>query len=207
MVVFLVMRLMEIYKKLWISVWSYYAVTLMPVLGIIQVGGQSMADRYTYLPSLGPLLIIGVMAANVYEKVSAFDRQRVMLRMAAFFIALAMLVPLSYAAIRQMSIWKNSVVLWSYVVEKEPEKVPLAYNNLGEAYESKRQLDKAIEQYQAALRLKPDLAEAHFNLGLIYLDNGSKDMAKREFELGLKSKPDNLRAQQILNSIISQSNR
>ena len=54
-------------QKLWLSVWGFYIVTLIPVLGILQVGGQSMADRYTYLPSLGPFLVMGLIAAWVCE--------------------------------------------------------------------------------------------------------------------------------------------
>jgi hypothetical protein len=66
-------------QKLWMSVWSYYVIAMLPVLGIVQVGDQAMADRYTYLPSLRPLLVIGLIAAKVYEKVSALTRRRVML--------------------------------------------------------------------------------------------------------------------------------
>jgi Tfp pilus assembly protein PilF len=66
-------------------------------------------------------------------------------------------------------------------------------------------IDMAIEQYKAALSLKPDYAEAHFNLGLIYLNNGASDMARTEFELVLRSKPNHYKAQQLLN-FISQSN-
>ena len=50
------------------SVWGYYVVTLLPVLGIVQVGGQAMADRYTYLPGLGPFLIAGLVTAWSWEK-------------------------------------------------------------------------------------------------------------------------------------------
>ena len=56
-------------QKLWLSAWVFYVVTLVPVIGIIQVGNQAMADRYTYLPSLGPFLIAGLCAAWIAEKV------------------------------------------------------------------------------------------------------------------------------------------
>ena len=55
-------------QKLWLSAWGYYVITLLPVLGIVQVGLQSMADRYTYLPSLGPFLVIGIMASWVWAR-------------------------------------------------------------------------------------------------------------------------------------------
>lgn len=60
-------------RQVWLSVWSYHVVTLLPVIGIVQVGSQAMADRYTYLPSLGPFLTIGLMTAWVSVKV---DRLR-----------------------------------------------------------------------------------------------------------------------------------
>src|SRR5208337_114159 len=57
-------------QKLWLTVWGIYVVTLLPVLGIVQVGNQSMADRYMYLPSLGPFLIMGLIAAWIWAKVN-----------------------------------------------------------------------------------------------------------------------------------------
>jgi tetratricopeptide (TPR) repeat protein len=68
---------------------------------------------------------------------------------------------------------------------------------------SKGLADRAIEQYQTALILKPDLAEPHFNLGLIYLNSGAMDMARREFELGLKINPNDYKARQVLNNVNS----
>jgi hypothetical protein len=58
-------------QKLWLTVWGYYVITLLPVLGIVQVGSQAMADRYTYLPSLGPFFIMGLITAEIYERVTS----------------------------------------------------------------------------------------------------------------------------------------
>jgi hypothetical protein len=63
-------------QKLWLSVWVYYVITLLPVLGIVQVGRQAMADRYMYLPSLGPFLMLGLLSAWVSVKVNALVRWR-----------------------------------------------------------------------------------------------------------------------------------
>jgi len=139
--------------KLWVSVWSYYVIMLIPVLGIVQVGGQSMADRFTYLPSLAPFLIVGLLAAKGYEKVSALKRWRVTLKMTCFFIAMTIFTSLSYATIRQIAIWKNSIVFWNYVLAKEPTRIPQAYFNLGHAYLDDGQFDLGIEQYRTAIRL------------------------------------------------------
>ena len=62
-------------QKLWLSGWGYYVVTLLPVIGIVQVGGQAMADRYTYLPGLGPFLITGCAAAWLFDRMNASKKR------------------------------------------------------------------------------------------------------------------------------------
>jgi tetratricopeptide (TPR) repeat protein len=176
-------------QKLWMAVWSYYVITLIPVLGIVQVGFQSMADRYTYLPSLGPFLLIGIMAATIYEKVSALKQQRVIAKVTSFLIVTSILVCLSYTTIRQIGIWNNSIVFWNYVIHKEPSRMALPHYDLGNAYLSKGLLDKAIEQYRIALSLKPDYAKAHFNLGNTYWAKGRLEMAIEQYETTLKLRP------------------
>jgi tetratricopeptide (TPR) repeat protein len=178
-------------QRLWISAWGYYVMTLAPVLGIAQVGSQAMADRYTYLPSLGPFLIAGVIAAKLYEKVTALNRWRVIAGAASVFIAATAVVSLSYVTIKQIGIWRNSILLWNYVIDKEPSGVPVAHNNLGEAYKSRGQLDKAIEQYQTALRLNPDYAEARNNLANEYASKGLSDSAVAEYQSALRLNPEN----------------
>ena len=177
-------------QKLWLLAWGYFVITLLPVLGLIQVGNQSMADRYTYLPSLGPFLIIAVMASIINEKLTALSHRRMFLRMAGPSLALGMLMLLSYAAIVQIGIWKDNFIFWSYVVEKEPGGASVAHNNLGIAYASQGQLDRAISEYQTALRLAPSDAKAHYNLGLTYAAQGQLDRAIPEYQTALRLKPD-----------------
>ncbi len=139
-------------QRLWMSVWSYYVITLIPVLGIIQVGDQSMADRYTYLPSLGPFLLIGLTASKAYEKVSAFNRWRVTLKIASSLIALGMLAALSYATVQQLGIWKNDITFWNYVIEEEPS-VGIAHFNLGVVYMANGFNDMARKEFESALAI------------------------------------------------------
>jgi tetratricopeptide (TPR) repeat protein len=176
-------------RKLWLAVWGYYGVTLMPVIGIVQVGAQSMADRYTYLPSLGPFLIIGLIAATTYEKLSASDRWRVMVRMAGFGIAVILLISLSYATIRQIGIWKNNIVFWKYIAEKSP-LFPDVHNSLACAYSDEGQLDNAIEQYRTAISLKPDYLEAYNNLANAYSSKGQFDMAIQQYRAAVNLNPE-----------------
>ena len=152
-------------QKLWLTAWGYYVVTLIPVLGIIQVGGQSMADRYTYLPSLGPFFIIGLAVAWVSRTVNALQRPAVKAACgaAAFFV----FVFLSYSTLEQISIWENSFTLWSYVIEKEPNRVPMAYAYRGVAFERGGRFDKAIEDYERAIALNPSYYQAYNNMGAL----------------------------------------
>jgi hypothetical protein len=89
------------------AAWSYYVVTLLPVLGIIQVGGQEMADRYTYLPSLGPFVLVGTGAAWAWEHGQALLRWGAVTRGACLFTAALALGFLSYATVVQTGIWRN----------------------------------------------------------------------------------------------------
>ena len=153
-------------QKLWLTVWGYYVVTLIPVLGIIQVGGQSMADRYTYLPSLGPFFMIGLAVAWVWRTVNALQRPG-LVRVACGAAAIFVFVSLSYATLVQISIWKNSFTLWSYVIEKEPGRVPMAYAYRGVAFERGGRFDKAIEDYERAIALNPSYYQAYNNMGAL----------------------------------------
>ncbi|NTW57718.1 MAG: tetratricopeptide repeat protein [Nitrospirae bacterium] len=186
-----------------VSAWSYYMITLLPVLGIMQVGDQSMADRYTYLPSLGPFLVIGVIAGNFYEKGSISNRWGTLSKMAVLFVAMTTLVALSYVTRKQIGIWKNGIIFWNYVIEKEPERTSLARMNLGNAYSSNGQIDLAIEQYQIVLRLKPDDAKTHNNLGNAYSSKGFVDLAIGHYQTALRLKPDDAKIHNNLGNAYS----
>ncbi len=186
--VFLVKR-----RRIWTSLWAYYLVTLLPVLGIIQVGAQSMADRYTYLPSIAPFLAIGLSGTWTYENISKRTPGGAALKI--FFIAAAISVSvfLAYLTIDQIGIWKNSFTLWNYVIERDPG-ITLAHNNLGAHYLKVGAIDKAEAEYSAALKLDPDDAGTHYNLGLVYMRQKRLDDAITEYKASLKLNPDNAKA-------------
>ncbi len=174
-------------QKLWLAVWGYYVITLLPVIGIVQVGVQSMADRYTYLPSLGPFILLGLIAAWLWKKSTLWRGA-----WGGLVIIGAILIfgYLSFLTYKQVAIWKDSLTLWTYVIERQPEGVPLAHNNLGIAYKLQGQLDKAVAEFQAALQLKPDYVNAHNNLGLAYASQGNLDIAILEFQAASRLRPD-----------------
>ena len=178
--------------KLGLAVWVYYIVTLLPVIGIVQVGSQSMADRYTYLPSLAPFLIIAAGSSWGYAKAIRLNRSVVMI----FFLSagIMMFAGLSYLSIRQMRIWENGLTVWSYVIEKRPNEVSIAYTNLGSAYQKRGQLDKAMENYNKAISLDPNDYLAYTNRGVIFDRMGQFDKAIESHNKAIVSNPGDYKA-------------
>jgi Flp pilus assembly protein TadD len=183
-------------QKLWLSAWGYFVVTLLPVLGIVQVGNQAMADRYTYLPSLGPFFVIGLIVAVLFEKIWVSRPLGLLLKMTSAVAAVFLFTSLSYATIQQIGVWRNNIIFWNYVITKGPKgtaespKSAMAHNSLGLAYASQGQWDPATAEFQTALRLKPDYVEPHYNLGVAYASLGQLDRAIAEYQTALRMKPD-----------------
>ncbi len=171
-------------NKLWLAIWSYYMVTLIPVLGIVQVGEQAMADRYTYLPSLGPFLILGLAAAWISEKGPASPKWR-FIKAGSITCAVLMALSLSYLTIKQIAVWENTDALWTDVIKKEIEREPEglynAYNNRGVFYSNTGQLDKAVDDFDKAIALNPEECIAHYSRGAAYYKAGRPDKALADF--------------------------
>ena len=173
-------------QKLWLAVWAYYVLTLLPVLGIVQVGDQAMADRYAYLPSLGPFILIGLIAAWLWKKPPLGRGAEAGLVIVA---AILIMGSLSFLTYKQIAVWKDSLNLWSYVAGREPDDSRGHYS-LGNVYTILNMQDKAIEQYLTAVKLKPGYAEAHYNLGVIYQSLNMPDKAIEQYLTAIKLKPD-----------------
>jgi hypothetical protein len=175
-------------RKLWLTAWGYYCITLLPVLGIVQVGGQSMADRYSYLPSLGPFLITGLGAAWIWEKTYALKRTGPFVKLIAGIAAACLLFFLSSATIEQTGIWKNSLTLWTYVITKDPA-VSFAYNNRGLTYDEMGRFDEAIADFDKSIALAPSDHQAYTNRGMLYGKIGQFDKAIDDFEKAIALDP------------------
>jgi len=167
-------------SRIWLSVWGYYLLTSLPVLGIVQIGYQSMADRYTYLPSLGPFLLVSLAVAWLSRKLS-----HTMSKSAGAAAALAIIGLLSYATSLQIGIWKDSFTLWNYEIRKRPEGVPVAYYHRGNAYCDAKEYDRAIADYTTAISLKPDYFEAYTNRATVYSGKGLYDSAIGDYTRAL----------------------
>lgn len=172
-------------QRLWLAAFGYYVITLLPVIGIVQVGDQSMADRYTYLPSLGPFLLAGLIAAWGYERI----RIRGALLKAAGAVVFAALISLSYLTVQQIGVWRDSLTLWNYVIEKKPGRISLAYNNRGLIYDKMGRFDLAVNDYSMALRIDPLNKSAYNNRGVIFSKSGLFSKAIEDYTMALRLSP------------------
>ena len=134
--------------------WLWYVGMLVPVIGLIQVGTQSMADRYTYLP------LVGVFVMLVWGLTDLFEKRSVSRWLA--IPAAAVLFACAALTSRQLNYWRNSVALFTHAVEIRPDAA-LSYLNLGHAQLLEGRTDDAISQFQEALRLMPASALAELN--------------------------------------------
>jgi tetratricopeptide (TPR) repeat protein len=176
-------------QKVWLAAWGYYVITLIPVLGIIQVGGQAMADRYTYLPSLGPFFVAGLCSALISDKFFSEKRHGSFSGKAYAAAALFLAIFLSYLTLRQITVWRDSFSLWTSVIQKGDEKLPMAYVNRGAAFQKAGLLDKAVADYEMAVNLDPSDYRAYISLGRILEQMGLFDRAKEAVEKAIASNP------------------
>jgi tetratricopeptide (TPR) repeat protein len=177
--------------------WLWYCGTLVPAIGLVQSGDQAMADRFTYLPSLG-VLVLAVWGA--YELARRWHYGVVALSVAASTAILLCMV----LTRQQLGYWKDSETLFRHALEVT-EKNEVAYNNLGSALDEKGQTDEAIRQYQEALRLKPDDATAHGNLGIALARKGQTDEAIRQYQEALRLKPDYAEPHYSLGNVLARA--
>ena len=162
--------------------WLWYLGMLVPVIGLVQVGIQAWADRYTYLPQIGLYVMI---TWGVVELCGWWRYRRVVLSSAAVMVLTGLLV----LARVQTTYWRDSVSLWSHALACTSGNY-LVHSNLGVALGKQGKLDEAIPHFERALQLKPDFAGAHNNLGLALGKQGKWAEALPHFERALQLQPD-----------------
>lgn len=191
----------------------WYLGTLVPVIGLVQVGNQAMADRYTYIPFIGifiiaswgatdllnkrhrswrsegrdPLSEVGGQGAEILSGVTnPFNKSRfqeIFLGISAAII----LVALSWKTFYQLNTWKNGIMLFEQVVSVT--EFAKGLNHLGNTYRKKGQIDEAVKRYIKALQIKPDDFDTLTNLGIAFVDKGDYDQAALYFKRALKCNP------------------
>jgi len=166
----------------WLAVgWFLYVGMLVPVSGLVQVGTQAMADRYTYLP------LTGVFMAVVWSA-AAGVRRSPPARVVAAVMAVVAVAALAVLTRRQIGFWKDDESLFARALAVDPENWR-ASNELGGVLLGRGEIDRAIPLIRTALLLRPDLAEANLNLGLALLLKGKPEDALPYFRMALLIKP------------------
>lgn len=159
----------------------YYLVTLLPVVGLVQVGGQAAADRYTYLPLLGVTVPLSAGAALV------FDRSR----RAAVIILVAITLALSALTIRQVPVWKDSLALWSRVIDIYPGRVALSYVDRGAELSALGRYGEALKDFNEAIRIDPAFMLGYNDRGVTRMRLKAYKDAVKDFDAALSLDPRN----------------
>ena len=160
--------------------WLWFLVTLVPVIGLLQVGEQSMADRYSYIPTIGLFIIV---AWGVPDLTEGWRQRRVVLPMAACAVVIAMV----FLTWRQLGYWENSISLYRHTIDVTRGNY-FMLNNLGTALADAGDTEGAVASYREALALKPDNADVHYNLGNALIDR-DVDAAIRAYREAIRIKP------------------
>ena len=161
--------------------WFWYVVMLAPVIGILQVGYQAHADRYTYLPQIGLSL---ALAWGARDLCASWQQGRLVLGV----LAAAIVTLLALAARTQAGYWKDSESLWSYTLSRTSNNA-MAELNLGEAVHKKGRVDEAIAHLTKAVEIQPGNFTNHASLGISLLTKGRRDEALFHLRASLALNP------------------
>lgn len=179
--------------------WLWYLGMLVPVIGILQVGSQAHADRYTYLPQIGLSVL---MAWGAVDLCGVWRCHRIVLGTAAAMVLTSLMILASI----QTSHWRDSVSLWKHTIDCTPEN-SRTQNNFGVALAQQGKWDEAIHHYEQALRLKPDYAKALYNMGNALAARGKNDDAIQSYERALQFKPDHAETHYVLGVALAAQGR
>ena len=177
--------------------WFWYVLTLIPVIGLVQIGGHAMADRYTYIPLIGLFVIMAWGGSHV---LSGWRYGRGVLFI-SWGIALSILAVSSWY---QVQYWRDSITLFQHAI-RVTERNYIMYNNLGGAFFQQGRWTEAMACFEKSSRIKPDYADAFNNMGFVMALRGKQDEAILYYLKALKSKPDSEKAHNnIANALAAQ---
>ena len=191
-----------------ITGWLWYLGMLVPVIGLVQVGEQARADRYTYLPQVGLYL---ALTWTIVDLSASLRRRQEILSVAAATLITA----LTWRAWIQASYWKNSETLWTHTLAITSGN-DVAHNNLGFIFLRRGELDEAISHFQTALNIRANNPQTHYNLGsaLVHNNLGNAlvrkklvDEAITHYEKAVELRPDYADGHYNLGSALLQAGR
>ena len=177
------------YPFLWIG-WLWFLGMLVPMIGIVQVGAQARADRYTYLSQIGLYLLVTLGALEFLRK---WRRGRKVL----VAIAVLIITGLTAESYVQTSLWKNSETLWNQALANTSNNY-VAHNNLGGTLIKQGRLDEAVVHCRKALEIHPDYYDAHTNLGHAFASKGDWADAITSYQAAIRAAPNYKKAHNSL---------
>jgi tetratricopeptide (TPR) repeat protein len=181
-------------QPLWFAVWASYVIMLLPVLGIIQVGAQGMADRYTYLPSIGPFIVIGIATGWAGRKIIESNEKKMV--WPALITALCLFTVLvSSFTIKQIRIWKDGITLWNHELDSLNKKssqdtfvIWTAYAGKGFAHMRNGSYENAVDDFSKAILLIPN-AQYYLERAIAYAKLGRLEEAIQDFTSAISLDP------------------
>jgi tetratricopeptide (TPR) repeat protein len=179
--------------------WLWFLGALVPVIGLVQVGGAAMADRYAYFSSIG---IFFTVALGLREAISKFHLPGQMMATGGILI-LAACLALTH---QQLDFWQNDVSLFSHALAVTPDN-DTARLNLGFALEKEGNETEAMHEYRLALLINPDNAQAHNNLANLLDETGQPSEALAEYQAALRLRPDSVDAHDNLGTLLVELGR
>jgi len=162
--------------------WLWYLGTLVPVIGLVQVGAQAIADRYTYVPLIGLFIMI---AWGAFDLVKGWRHRQVGLTLSAGLL----LFGFTTCTWLQVHHWKNSTTLFQHALRLNSQNY-LAHNNLGAALLKQGKIEEGVLHYTRALEINPNYWLAHSNLGGYLVGQGDVEQAMRHCSEAVRLKPD-----------------
>ncbi len=162
--------------------WLWYTITILPVIGIIQISAYAMADRYTYLPSIG----IAIMLAWSIPLLFPREDMRKKILFPSGIAALAILAVLAW---QQCGYWKNSITLSNHALQITKDNY-VAHTSLGAALFSEGKIEEANDHYNKAISIMPDYFVPYNNRGIAYVKLGQYQLAIGDSNKAIRLKPD-----------------
>ena len=194
------LALFVVRQKSWLaSGWFWYLGTLVPVIGFVQVGAQSMADRYSYIPSIGLFVIV---VWGISDFCAERPKGKTLLALAGGSVLMGCVL----AASSQIAYWRDSSSLFLHAIEVTQNNY-VAENVLGKTFENRGDLPRAAVLYQDAVRIEPRYAVSQYNYGLALVALGHKEEAFEHLAAAAKLDPRNADAQFNLGIFFLQNNR
>ena len=167
----------------WLAIgWFWYLGTLVPVIGLVEIGRAQRADRYLYIPALGIYLVVVWAAAAAFEQLKLSKRGRIII----VCMTLMMLTATSFTHTRT---FRNSIVLWKHARKVTPVNVRTEIR-LARALAAAGRVDEAETHCLRSLELQPDYAEAHHTYGMLLFEKEEHQAAAAKFERATELNPE-----------------